>query len=85
LGMFNEKGVIMNKEDMDLTSPVEGYMSLEQQKKMALELAYDELHSLRFNELHAMLRDFLMQKYRSLSPIELTDMYEKRFWYMIGE
>ena len=69
----------MNKEDMDLTSPVEGYMSLEQQKKMALELAYDELHSLRFNELHAMLRDFLMQKYRSLSPIELTDMYEKRF------
>jgi len=75
----------MNKEDMDLTSPVEGYMSLEQQKKMALELAYDELHSLRFNELHAMLRDFLMQKYRSLSPIELTDMYEKRFWYMIGE
>jgi hypothetical protein len=83
--MFNEKGVIMNKEDMDLTSPVEGYMSLEQQKKMALELAYDELHSLRFNELHAMLRDFLMQKYRSLSPIELTDMYEKRFWYMIGE
>ena len=85
MGMFNEKGVIMNKEDMDLTSPVEGYMSLEQQKKMALELAYDELHSLRFNELHAMLRDFLMQKYRSLSPIELTDMYEKRFWYMIGE
>jgi hypothetical protein len=83
--MFNGKGVIMNKEDMDLTSPVEGYMSLEQQKKMALELAYDELHSLRFNELHAMLRDFLMQKYRSLSPIELTDMYEKRFWYMIGE
>jgi hypothetical protein len=83
--MFNEKGVIMNKEDMDLTSPLEGYMSLEQQKKMALELAYDELHSLRFNELHAMLRDFLMQKYRSLSPIELTDMYEKRFWYMIGE
>jgi hypothetical protein len=75
----------MNKEDKDLTSPVEGYMSLEQQKKMALELAYDELHSLRFNELHAMLRDFLMQKYRSLSPIELTDMYEKRFWYMIGE
>ena len=85
MGMFNEKGVIMNKEDMDLTSPLEGYMSLEQQKKMALELAYDELHSLRFNELHAMLRDFLMQKYRSLSPIELTDMYEKRFWYMIGE
>ena len=75
----------MNKEDMDLTSPVEGYMSLEHQKKMASELAYYELHSLRFNELHAMLRDFLMQKYRSMPPLELTDMYEKRFWYMVGE
>ena len=72
-------------DELDLTNPMEGVMSIEEQNKMALELAYDELHSLRFSELHAMLREYLLEKYKTLPPTELTDMYEKRFWYMVGE
>ena len=31
-------------DDLDLTNPMEGAMSIEEQNKMALELAYDEFY-----------------------------------------
>jgi len=54
-------------------------------KKIALELAYDELHCLRISEAHSMLRDFLQEKYESMSPSALSAMYEERFWYVTGK
>ena len=72
-------------DDLDVTNPMEGHMTEEYMKKMALELAYDELHCLRLSEAHSMLRDFLQEKYESMSPISLSEMYEERFWYVTGK
>jgi len=49
-------------DELDVTDPMEGEVSAEHLKKMALELAYDELHCLRLSEAHSMLRDFLQEK-----------------------
>jgi len=72
-------------DELDITDPMEGYMTNEYMKKMALELAYDELHCLRISEAHSMLRDFLQEKYESMSPSALSAMYEERFWYVTGK
>jgi hypothetical protein len=72
-------------DELDITDPMEGYMTNEYMKKMALELAYDELHCLRISEAHSMLRDFLQEKYETMSPSALSDMYEQRFWYVTGK
>jgi hypothetical protein len=72
-------------DELDITDPMEGYMTNEYMKKIALELAYDELHCLRISEAHSMLRDFLQEKYESMSPSALSAMYEERFWYVTGK
>jgi hypothetical protein len=72
-------------DELDITDPMEGYMTNEYMKKMALELAYDELHCLRISEAHSMLRDFLQEKYESMPPSVLSEMYEERFWYVTGK
>ena len=72
-------------DELDVTDPMEGYMTNEYMKKMALELAYDELHCLRISEAHSMLRDFLQEKYESMAPSALSAMYEERFWYVTGK
>jgi hypothetical protein len=72
-------------DELDVTNPMEGYMDEDFRKKMALELAYDELHCLRVTEAHSMLRDFLQQKYESMAPSVLSEMYEERFWYVTGK
>ncbi len=72
-------------DELDITDPMEGYMTNEHMKKIALELAYDELHCLRISEAHSMLRDFLQEKYESMSPSALSAMYEERFWYVTGK
>ena len=72
-------------DELDITDPMEGYMTNEYMKKMALELAYDELHCLRISEAHSMLRDFLQEKYESMPPSALSAMYEERFWYVTGK
>ena len=72
-------------DELNITDPMEGYMTNEHMKKIALELAYDELHCLRISEAHSMLRDFLQEKYESMSPSALSAMYEERFWYVTGK
>ena len=72
-------------DELDVTDSMEGYVTNEHIKKMALELAYDELHCLRLSEAHSMLRDFLQEKYETMSPSALSDMYEERFWYVTGK
>jgi hypothetical protein len=72
-------------DELDVTDSMEGYVTNEHMKKMALELAYDELHCLRLSEAHSMLRDFLQEKYETMSPSALSDMYEERFWYVTGK
>jgi hypothetical protein len=72
-------------DELDVTDPMDGEVSAEHLKKMALELAYDELHCLRLSEAHSMLRDFLQEKYETMSPSALSDMYEERFWYVTGK
>ena len=72
-------------DELDVTNPMEGYMTNEYMKKMALELAYDELHCLRVTEAHSMLRDFLKEKYEAMPPSILSEMYEERFWYVTGK
>jgi hypothetical protein len=72
-------------DELDVTDPMEGEVSAEYLKKMALELAYDELHCLRLSEAHSMLRDFLQEKYEAMSVSALSGMYEERFWYVTGK
>jgi len=72
-------------DELDVTDSMEGYVTNEHMKKMALELAYDELHCLRLSEAHSMLRDFLQEKYETMSPSALSNMYEERFWYVTGK
>ena len=72
-------------DELDVTDSMEGYVTNEHMKKMALELAYDELHCLRLSEAHSMLRDFLQEKYETMSRSALSDMYEERFWYVTGK
>ena len=72
-------------DELDVTDSMEGYVTNEHMKKMALELAYDELHCLRISEAHSMLRDFLQEKYESMQPSALSNMYEERFWYVTGK
>ena len=72
-------------DELDVTDPMEGEVSAEHLKKMALELAYDELHCLRLSEAHSMLRDFLQEKYEAMSVSDLSGMYEERFWYVTGK
>ena len=72
-------------DELDVTDPMDGEVSAEHLKKMALELAYDELHCLRLSEAHSMLRDFLQEKYETMSPSALSDMYEQLFWYVTGK
>ena len=72
-------------DELDVTDSMEGYVTNEHMKKMALELAYDELHCLRLSEAHSMLRDFLQEKYEAMSVSALSGMYEERFWYVTGK
>ena len=72
-------------DELDVTDSMEGYVTNEHMKKMALELAYDEIHCLRISEAHSMLRDFLQEKYESMQPSALSNMYEERFWYVTGK
>ena len=72
-------------DELDVTDPMDGEVSAEHLKKMALELAYDELHCLRLSEAHSMLRDFLQEKYDAMSVSALSGMYEERFWYVTGK
>jgi len=72
-------------DELDVTDPREGFMDEDFKKKMALELAYDELHCLRLSEAHSMLRDFLQEKYETMNPSALSEMYEERFWYVTGK
>ena len=72
-------------DELDVTDPMEGEVSAEHLKKMALELAYDELHCLRLSEAHSMLRDFLQEKYEAMGTSALSEMYEERFWYVTGK
>jgi len=72
-------------DELDITDPMEGEVSAEHLKKMALELAYDELHCLRLSEAHSMLRDFLQEKYEAMDTSALSEMYEERFWYVTGK
>ena len=72
-------------DELDVTDPMEGEVSAEYLKKMALELAYDELHCLRLSEAHSMLRDFLQEKYEAMPVSALSGMYEERFWYVTGK
>jgi len=72
-------------DELDVTDSMEGYVTNEHMKIMALELAYDELHCLSLSEAHSMLRDFLQEKYETMPPSELSDMYEERFWYVTGK
>ena len=72
-------------DELDVTDPMEGYMTNDYMKKMALELAYDELHCLRISEAHSMLRDFLQEKYEAMGTSALSEMYEERFWYVTGK
>lgn len=72
-------------DELDVTDPMDGEVSAEYLKKMALELAYDELHCLRLSEAHSMLRDFLQEKYEAMPVSALSGMYEERFWYVTGK
>jgi hypothetical protein len=72
-------------DELDVTDPMDGEVSAEHLKKMALELAYDELHCLRLSEAHSMLRDFLQEKYEAMPVSALSGMYEERFWYVTGK
>ena len=72
-------------DELDVTDPMDGEVSAEHLKTMALELAYDELHCLRLSEAHSMLRDFLQEKYESMPAVSLSGMYEERFWYVTGK
>ena len=71
----------MVKEDLDLTSPIEGQISPEDIDRMVEDLVTDEVCNRRFIDVFKTLRDILTEKFRGMVPCELEKIHRERFSY----